>query len=150
MRDKRLETIVRDAAKREDQARRFFLEAVDFVCNPGAKQLLRELAQEEIAHKELLESLDLKDTQGQSPVELDDLLITEFLTEKKIAPNSTPQDILIAAMQLEKSAYEFYSGLAKDAANSQTRQILQRLAQEELNHKIRLERSYDEVVYREN
>lgn len=150
MRDKRLQVIIRDAAKREDQARQFFLEAVDIVHNPGAKQMLKELAAEEIAHKELLESLDLGDIQGQRPVGLDDLMITEFLAERKITPDSTPQDILIVAMQMEKSAYEFYSGLAKDIADPRIQQTFQWLAQEELKHKSLLERHYDDAVYREN
>ena len=150
MRKKDFQTIIQDAARLEDQTGQFFLDAVDTVHSPGAKQLLKELAAEEITHKELLESLDMRDYQEQSEVDLDDLLITEFLTAKKIAPNSTSQDILIAAMQLEKSAYDFYSGLAKGTSDSQSQQLLERLAQEELNHKVRLEREYDDAVYREN
>ncbi|MBI2876667.1 MAG: ferritin family protein [Candidatus Tectomicrobia bacterium] len=145
-----LEAIIRDAIVREEEARRLFTEARAMVQEPGAKRLLTELAQEEVVHKQRLESIDLKTLQEQ-PLSLpEDLMITEILAGQRITPESSFQDVLILAMKLEKAAYELYTELERQTADPQAHQAFHWLAREELAHKGRLEKYYDEVVYKEN
>lgn len=145
-----LGAIIRDAIAREEEARRIFTEAVAVVKESGARQMLTEFAQEEVAHKQLLESIDLKALQEQPLSIPEDLMITETLANKRITEESNFQDVIIFAMHLEKTAYELYTDLARQAKDSQANKAFQWLAQEELKHKSKLEKYYDEIVYKDN
>lgn len=145
-----LEAILRDAIAIEEKASRLFAEAMAVVKEPGAKRLLAELAWEEAVHGERLEWIDPEALQEQTLSVLEDLMIAETLASRRITEESNFQDVLILAMKLKKAAYELYSNLARLATDPRVHQAFQWLAQEELAHKNRLERYYDEVVYREN
>ncbi len=60
------------------------------------------------------------------------------------------QDLLILAMKREDAAYALYNNLATQSSDESIVKLFQILAQEELKHKNRLEKEYDEVVLKNN
>ena len=149
-----IEQILRRAIEFEEQARDFYTGAVAMVKQPHVQGVLRDLAGEEVKHKERLEELLAGNTEVLVSVrkrgEIQDLKLAEYLVAPDLADNASFQDVLVVAMHREKSSHEFYSTMATIAAQPQTRELFQFLAQEELAHKNKVETLYDEVVYQDN
>ena len=59
------------------------------------------------------------------------------------------QDLLVIAMKREQASYELYSELELRASDDATRKVFTLLKGEELKHKTRLEKEYEEGVLRE-
>ncbi len=149
-----MQDVLRTAIQREIDAYNLYSTAADSVETPHAKDLLKDLATQELGHRNRLESLlagnvfrVLTRTQQKKFV---DLKITDYLTEEPLSSSSDFQDILIVAGKREKASFELYSALARIANDAETTKLFSFLANEELGHKHRVESLYDELVYREN
>ena len=146
------EGIIQRAIQVEENAYSFYTGVSEMVKLPHVKDMLNELAGEEVKHKEKLEDLLAGDTEqiiatGQSQ-KIQDLKLAEYLVAPPLDEDATIQDVLMIAMQREKNAHEFYNlmaGLASEAAQD----LFQFLAQEELGHKNKVEVLYDDIVYKE-
>ena len=53
-------------------------------------------------------------------------------------------------MKREEKSYKLYTSLAQQGKDPSIAKLFQLLAQEELKHKNRLEKEYDEVILKEN
>ncbi|MFP3951188.1 MAG: ferritin family protein [Candidatus Bathyarchaeia archaeon] len=124
------------------------------VEDPGSKQLLLELAEDEKKHKKFfqraLEDPKKVERFGGLSRKIEDLQITDRLVEESLSPNSRYQDMLIFAAQSEQKAHDFYTALAEQFKDHPLGEMWERFAEEELRHKVRLEEEYDDVVLREN
>jgi rubrerythrin len=147
-----VEGIIQRAIQVEEDAYSFYTEASEMVKLPHVKDMLSELAGEEVKHKEKLEELLAGDTEqivaaGQSQ-KIEDLKLADYLVASSLDEDATIQDVLMIAMKREKNAHEFYNlmaGLVSEAAKD----LFQFLAQEELTHKNKVEVLYDDIVYKE-
>ncbi|KHE90995.1 MAG: ferritin family protein [Candidatus Scalindua rubra] len=150
--DKQLTEIMDMAIQFETDANEFYLAAAGIAKDPSAKTLLKELAVIELKHKEKLEEFNLDDIahEHHTVQETHDLHVSDYLMDKEITPASTSQDIMVHAMKREQKAYEFYTRMLKVVTSGEVRILFEELAAEELEHKARLEREYDDVVYKEN
>jgi len=149
-----IDQILKRAIEFEEQARDFYLDAVNRVKQPHIKDALRDLAQEEVKHKDRLQTLLDGDTQTlvavQKRGQIQDLKLAEYLVSSPLDQDATFQDVLVVAMHREQSSHEFYSTMATIAGEPATRDLFEFLAEEELAHKNKVETLYDEVVYQEN
>jgi rubrerythrin len=66
-----------------------------------------------------------------------------------LEPNAGYQDILLFAAKREKAAHDFYRTMAELVDDALIHNIFQMLANEEMKHKNRLERMYEDEVYQE-
>ena len=150
--DTSIEQILRKAIQFEETAFEFYTGAVDMVQQPHIKSVLKDLAGEEVKHKERLQHLLEGDVQAivavQKRDQIQDLKLAEYLVPQPLGPDASFQDVLIVAMHREKSSNEFYSTMAS-ISEGDTRDLFEFLAQEELGHKNKVEKLYDEVVYQE-
>jgi rubrerythrin len=149
-----MQDVLRTAIQREIDAYNLYSAAAESVDTAHAKDLLKELAAQELGHRNRLESLlagnvfrVLTRTQQKKFV---DLKITDYLTEEPLTTGSDFQDILIVAGKREKASFELYSALSRVSNDPDTTKLFDFLANEELGHKHRVESLYDELVYREN
>lgn len=142
--------LITKAAKSEDESYKFYMDAIDLTEDASAKVWLKELAEEEIKHKEMLQNFDTSKITKFEPGKIQDLHITEFLVDKDIADIKDFQDVLIVAMKKEQKAYNFYVSMAQSSNNIEMRDLCKILAQEELKHKHKIELYYDDIVFREN
>ena len=142
--------IVKQAAQQEEKAHKFYTDALKFVKDAAARVWIKELADEELKHKEMLQKLDVSKIKQFKPAKIQDLHITEYLVDKDVHEIKDFQDVLIVAMKKEQKSYNFYVGMTKSADNADMKKICKVLAQEELKHKHKLELYYDDVVFKED
>ena len=139
--------IVKQAAQQEDKAHKFYTDALKFVKDAAARIWIKELADEELKHKEMLQKLDVSKIKQFKPAKIHDLHITEYLVDKDVHEIKDFQDVLIVAMKKEQKSYNFYVSMAKSSDNPEMKNLCKILAQEELKHKHKLELYYDDNVY---
>jgi rubrerythrin len=148
-----VEGIIQRAIQVEENAYSFYTEASEMVKLPHVRDMLSELAGEEVKHKEKLEELLAGDTEqivaAQQSQKIQDLKLADYLVAQPLDENATIQDVLTTAMQREKNAYEFYNLMASIAARGTAKDLFQFLAQEELGHKNKVEVLYDDIIYKE-
>ncbi|MGW8322126.1 MAG: ferritin family protein, partial [Thermodesulfobacteriota bacterium] len=88
---------------------------------------------------------------SQDLKEPEDLKIADYLVDVELTPEATYQDIVLFAAKREKAAFDLYTDLARIYVTiPDIKKIFDVLAQEEAYHKLKLEREYDEVVYKED
>lgn len=121
---------------------------------PSSKKFLKELAQEELKHKEKLLTM-MKDKEkflelGSRAKTTQDLKIVDTMKDTALSEDADYQKILVYAAKREKATYNYYNSLALGLGGTEAGKAFSKLAQEELNHKNRLEREYDEYVLKEN
>ncbi len=77
-------------------------------------------------------------------------MISEYLTGGETLEGAGLQDMLIFAMKREQQSIEFYSRLMSVMRDEIAKRMCERLVQEELRHKLRLEIFYDDFFYGED
>ena len=145
-----LKEVLELAIKKEEQSIEIYSSAQTKVLNPSSKAFLKELVEQEKEHKnKILEAM--RDPEkiremGSLDPEIRDLRIVDYLREVSLSAEADYQQILIYAGKREKETHDFYLGLAKKYKDKQIGKMFAKLAQEELTHKYRLEREYDEAI----
>ncbi|NOZ20888.1 MAG: ferritin family protein [Planctomycetes bacterium] len=138
------------AANKENEAHWFYKKAAGKVKDPGAKTMLADLAEEELKHKALLEDFDAAVLKDWQPQHIQDLRISDFLEDRLISDDSSPQEIMIYAMKREDKAKRFYEQAAAGTSDASVKKTFDMLAGEEAKHKLQLEKLYDDVILKEN
>ena len=111
------------------------------------------LAEEEKSHIEWLQEplsaqeLIQKDLTG---IDIPDMELDKFVLEKEITEHTTSQEIMATAIHWEERARNFYENAIKLVADPVLKGVFQKLAYFELEHKLKLEKEYDDWVLREN
>lgn len=145
--------ILQKAIRFEEEAHDFYVGASQMMELPHVKDMLEELATEELKHKEKLEELMAGDVERivatSRQRQIRDLKIADYLASRPLDKKASFQDVLIVAMQREKSAHDFYSQMKEVAGDASVWELFDFLAQEELVHKNKVETIYDDVVYQE-
>ncbi|MBI2288278.1 MAG: ferritin family protein [Chloroflexi bacterium] len=120
--------------------------------DPGARMLMRELAEEELKHSQWLKDFKEKGVPRPSwqPEKIADLMISEYLTGGDTLEGAGLQDTLTFAIKRELQAIDFYSRMMGVIRDEPARRVCQRLVREETRHKLRLEKLYDDMFYKEN
>jgi rubrerythrin len=149
-----IEQILEQAIRFEENAYEFYTGAVEMVEWPHIREVLVNMANEEVKHKERLQALLEGDTERIISVrkrgQIADLKLAEYLVPRQLEADASLQDVLIVAMHREKSSNEFYTTMASIADDDAAKNLFDFLAQEELVHKNKVETLYDEVIYQEN
>ncbi len=151
--DEHFREIIKIAISNEENAEKFYREAAEKVKLEHAKTALLELAKEETGHAEFLKSIlekgvdEILAAQPSRPIQ--DLKIVDYLSVKELNEYANYQDVLTAAMQREKIAYDFYMGMADLVSDDKLKGIMLKLAEVEMGHKNRLEKLYEEEFYQE-
>ncbi len=142
--------IIKQAAEQEEKAYKFYTDALKFVKDAAAKLWIKELAAEEVKHKEMLQKFDVSKIRKFKPDKVQDLHIAEYLVDKDVTEIKDFQDVLIVAMKKEQKSYNFYVSMAKSTDNADMKKLCKILAQEELKHKHKIELYYDDIIFKED
>jgi hypothetical protein len=118
--------------------------------DPGAKTLMKELAMEELKHAEQLKHLKERSPARWHREKVPDLMISDYMTGADTLEGAGLQDTLIFAMKREQHSVEFYSRMMAALRDRSVKRLCERLASQELKHKLRLEILYDDLFYRED
>jgi len=140
------------AIYKEIASQAFYIAGQDKTQDPGAKALMKELAQEELRHSEWLKRLKEKGLEKLSwhQDKVSNLMISEYLTGGDTLEGAGLQDTLVFAMKREQQAIEFYSSLMSVMRDEAAKRLCEKLVHEELKHKLRLETFYDNQFYGED
>ena len=131
------------AMDKEKKANELYLLFRGKVKDEGAKALLKDLADQELGHwKMIREALLTGDVEGIG-AKGRDLQVSDTMVEIELTADSTPQDIMVFAMQMEKKSFDFYNGLLAQYKETGLEALFSRLAREEMRHKEILEKEYE-------
>jgi rubrerythrin len=118
----------------------------------GAKALMKELADEEAHHLQILKDLkegDFNATQWDKE-KMPNLMISEYLTGGDTLDGANIQETLIFAMKREQAAVEFYSRMIGALQSESAKRLFESLVRAEQKHKSKLEILYDDLFYQED
>ena len=147
-----LTELLETAMYKEVAAEAFYSAGQNNTDDPGAKVLMKELAEEEHRHAQMLKELKEEDwMEGQWRREkIPNLMISEYLTGSDKLEGAGLQGTLVTAMKREQHAVEFYSRMMSALRDEEVKRLCERLVHDELKHKYRLEVLYDDLFYQED
>jgi rubrerythrin len=149
MEDKRLLGIIEKAIQREEEAYAFYTDILGQVEEPSTRETIEWIAGEEKKHREFL--IDYRDGKyGPGPMRMTDVVlykIAEHQEEPDIAKDMKREDVFLVASHRELKSYRFYTELAGQEDAAGVRDMLLRIANEELKHKEKMEYLYANTAF---
>jgi rubrerythrin len=140
------DAIIERAIKSEQEAYEFYMDLARLVGDKEAKDTLEFLAREEKGHKEYLLKYRQTGFAGEFRTAVD-YKVAEHLTKPDINKDIRTQDVYLIAANRELNASHFYQGLAELHAAGEIREMLLRMASEELRHKEKMEYLYANTAF---
>ncbi|OHB79175.1 MAG: hypothetical protein A2Z25_18730 [Planctomycetes bacterium RBG_16_55_9] len=139
--------ILEFAISKEVEAYYFYLAVARRVENLQIRELLENLAVEELGHKERLELEMIKSgrtvTAKQRPLRPD----SDYILSDSDAPlDMEGKDVLLLGIEKEEASFRMYVNFVASVRQEQSQDLLLALAEEEVKHKIRFEAAYDELL----
>jgi rubrerythrin len=143
---KTYEDVIQFAIEREEEAVRAYGDMSEKANQPGLKQLLIELREEEKRHKQLLQDMSPERIARLKLKPVTDLKISDYLVEEALDEEMTFQELLIFAAQKEQRSVNLYTELAGRTEDDDLKKMFLFMAEQEQGHKLKLEKEYDEHV----
>jgi rubrerythrin len=147
--EKKYLEIINRAIKREEEAYTFYMDIHSKVDDPNVKETIQWIAGEEKKHKAFL--LDYRDGKyGVKPLRMTEVVlfkIAEYQEEPEIARNMRSEDVYLVAAHRELRSYQFYTELAQIHPDGEVKNLLQKMANEELRHKEKMEYLYSNTAF---
>jgi rubrerythrin len=141
-----LKNVLQCAILKEESSYEMYTRFGQMVKNASAKKLLSDLAGQELGHKRMLEEALASNHMERigGTRSLADLHLSDYMIVETVTPDSEPQHVMLFAMKREQESYDAYRELLENYGGTELEPLFSRLAQEELRHKIILEREYQE------
>jgi rubrerythrin len=146
IKNKDSESIIERAIKNEQEAYEFYMDLSKRIGDAEAKDTLLFLAREEKGHKEYLLKYRQTGFAGSSRPVID-YKIAEHLVKPDLQKDIQSKDVYIIAANRELNAHNFYKGLAGLHPAGDIREMLLRMASEELKHKEKMEYLYANTAF---
>lgn len=149
MENKSLESIIAKAIKREEEAYDFYTGLLSRVSDTIALDALKFLAAEEKKHKEFLVSYRGGGYQSNSlrMTDVVDYKIAQYVDSPDIQKDLESKDVYLVAAHRELNSYNFYKELAGIQPAGEVREMLLKMANEELKHKEKVEYLYSNTAF---
>lgn len=149
MTKKRLDSLIDVAIEREEEALTFYRELMGKVADKGVKDTLEFLAAEEKKHKEFLENYKKGafGAEGLSMTSAVDYKIAEHLEKPDPAHMKEDKDAYLIAANRELQSYNFYTALANIHPDGAAKEMLLKMANQEMKHKEKVEYLYTNAAF---
>lgn len=137
------------AIQREEVAYDFYMDIYHKVDDASVKDTVEFIAAEEKKHKAFLISYK-EGKYGADSLRLADVVeykLAEYLEEPEISKTSSSEEIYLVAAHREARSHQFYSELANMHDDSELKTMLQKMANEELKHKEKMEYLYANTAF---
>jgi rubrerythrin len=141
-----VEEIINFAIDKEREAVTFYEGLAQKIENPVVKDAVLRMADEERKHEKLLAGLTPAQIQFARQPSQPDIKLSDYLVETPPTRDMNYQELLVIAMKREEKSYALYSELELRASDDATRKVFTLLKGEELKHKSRLEKEYEDRV----
>ena len=149
MADKNVKSVLKTAIEKEREAHEFYMDLYNLVEDTIAKDALLFLAEEETKHEEFLRNY-LKGAYGASALQLHEVIeyeIAEYLEIPDIEKGMETQDVYLVAAHRELNSYNFYKNLADIHPDGEVKDLLLKMANQELKHKEKVEYLYSNTAF---
>jgi len=145
-----LEEVFEYAIDREIDANQFYLALAERVDDAEMRRVFEGLAEEELEHKAKLE-LELMKLGKTTTIKVPPSSPQRdyIISDGKSLLDMEYKDMLMMAIEKEEASFRTYVDLVPRAYDSETREVLLSLAQEEVRHKLRFQMEYDMIMKRQ-
>lgn len=137
-----IKKIISTAIQIEQEAHDLYKKAQGQAGSEAGKELLGYLAEQELEHKAVLESLDLKKLEHIANEDLEALDFSKKLALTPINELEDLRDILKVAIERENQEMSAYARLKELACDKELEELFERLSSEENKHKELLEKEF--------
>ena len=144
-----LSSVLNMAIDKEKEAYDFYMDLYNLVEDKEAKSTLKYIAQEEAKHKDFLTTCQ----EGRFCSEVlnmaatIDYKIVEHIEKPDIKKNINSSEVYLIAANREINAYTFYKSLADSYPAGDVKDLLTKMANEELKHKEKMEYLYANTAF---
>ncbi len=149
MADQRLMQLIDTAIKREEEAFDFYKGLLGKVNEDHVIETIEGIAEEEKKHKAFL--VKYRDEQwSPKDLKMSDVTyykIAEYQQEPEIKGDMKSEEVYLVASHRELRSYKFYSELAGLHPDSEVKELLLKMANEELRHKEKMEYLYANTAF---
>ncbi|MFP3912692.1 MAG: hypothetical protein ACLFUT_11500 [Desulfobacteraceae bacterium] len=146
------ETALQKAIEMEAASFETYKKAYFMAQDRVARDLLKDLALDELGHKYTLEKAFFEETVQLHDSGLNEgpsMNLTLLLQEKPLDETSTDQDVMVFAIHDEKRAVDFYEKMADQCGDAPMGKMYARLREDEQNHLARLEALYESLYMKD-
>lgn len=147
--DQKLLSLIDTAIQREEDAYAFYMRIHDKVNDPAVRETIVWIAGEEKKHKAFLVRYRNGDF-GTSGLRLSDVVyykIAEYQEEPHVAEDMNNAQVYLVASHRELRSHQFYTALSHEHAAGEAREMLLKMANEELKHKEKMEYLYANTAF---
>ena len=149
MGNKTLDVILEIAIEKEKDAFDFYMDLRKKIKAKDVRDTLEFLAGEERRHLEFLE--EYRDgSYGQGALRLTEVVdykVAEHLEKPDIKKDMESKDVYLVAAHRELLSYNFYQSLAELHPDGKVKEMLSRMANEEMKHKEKVEYLYSNTAF---
>lgn len=149
MSDQRLMQLIETAIKREEEAFDFYMGILDKIKDDRVRDSIEEIAEDEKKHKVFL--VKYRDEKwSPKDLRMSDVTyykIAEYQQEPEIKSDMKSEDVYLVASHRELRSYKFYSELAALHSDLELKELLLKMANEELRHKEKMEYLYANTAF---
>lgn len=144
-----VQDVLEKAIEKEIESQQLYQDLSQKMTNQMAREAFLKLMGEEEGHEQLLQQY-LRGELGEGGLEKGQVLdykIAEYLEQPEITPDMELKEVFLLAANREKASHEFYLSLAEAHPGGGVRSLLEQLADQELEHKQKVEFLYNEVAF---
>jgi rubrerythrin len=134
------------AIKKEQASNDFYLKLSQKADKPEMKQTCLDFAQQEMVHKSKLEAIKTGQLNLEKE-EIGNLDLADTVEDVWEYSEMKYQEMLMLAMKRELQAFKLYCALANMTKEKELKNTFLLLAQEEEQHKLKLELEYDLTTF---
>ncbi len=135
------------AISREIEANKFYLALAERVGDAAIKNVLEELAAEELEHKAKLEMEFMKSGIVVDTSKKDvSFNVSDYVMSDEPVIDMDYQDVLSLCIQKEDASFRLYIDLLPYTIDENAKETLLTIIEEEIKHKVRFEIEYDNFL----
>jgi rubrerythrin len=149
MKDRDVKAVMETAIQKEREAQAFYTDLYNLVEDAIAKDALLFLVGEEKKHEEFLRKY-LQGSYGADALKLDKVIdyeIAQYLETPDIKKDMETKDVYLVAAHRELNSYNFYKNLADVHPAGEVKDLLLKMANQELRHKEKVEYLYSNTAF---
>ena len=147
------EVALEKAIEMEMKSFQTYKEAYLKILDPRIKDLVKNLALEELEHKHILEKAYFEETvvlHQEGTAEGPSMKLSLMLQERPLGEDADDQEVMIHAIHDKKRLVDFYQNMATQCAGAPMESMFKKLTKEEKNHLARIEEMYEDVYLKGN
>ncbi len=134
----------------EVEAYDFYLGVANSSQDKAIKSIFQEMAEQELGHRNLLQSYLDGSTKTFSFKAAPDYKIAETVDKPKLSLDMKPVDAIALAMKNEEDAMHMYQKFAEASDDAEQTQLFLELVKMETSHKAKLEDLYTNMAFPES